>query len=99
MLASSVKLPTWYRSLAVLVGVVSIALAFVVLADPALGLATLVLLLGFALFVIGIDRVVAGVTGHPYGLISGAGFGALKEVTGTGPATGQNPPGGSPPSK
>ncbi|MGA8303340.1 MAG: hypothetical protein WA547_04165 [Thermoplasmata archaeon] len=99
MNASSVKLPTWYRSLAVLVGLVSIALAFVVLLDPALGLATLVLLLGFALFIMGIDRVVAGVTGHPYGIMSGAGIGALKEVTGTAPALGQNPPGGSPPPK
>ena len=69
MQSSSAKLPGWYRGLAVFVGVISIALAFVVLIDPALAVATLILLLGFALLVIGIDRIVAGITGHPFGLM------------------------------
>lgn len=65
------KLPGWYRVLATLVGVVSIVLAIVVLADPALGVLTLVFLLGFALLVIGIDRIAAGITGHPFGWMPG----------------------------
>jgi len=65
------KLPTWYRAIAVIVGLITVALAVVVLAFPALGLLTLVFILGFALMVIGIDRVVAGVTGHPFGWMPG----------------------------
>jgi hypothetical protein len=65
------KLPNWYRAFATFVGVLSIILALVVLADPLLGVAVLVLLLGFALLVIGIDRLVAGITGHPFGLAPG----------------------------
>ncbi|HTW55215.1 MAG TPA: DUF308 domain-containing protein [Thermoplasmata archaeon] len=67
--SSGPKLPNWYRGLATLVGLVSIVLAIVVLADPALGLLTLVFLLGFALLVIGIDRIIAGITGHPFGFM------------------------------
>ena len=65
----SIKLPNWYRALAVVVGVVSIGLAFIVLAYPALGALLLIFLLALALMVIGIDRLVAGVSGHPYGWI------------------------------
>jgi len=66
MAASRPTLPEWYRVLAIVVGVVSIGLALVVLVEPALGLFLLVFLLGFALLVIGIDRLVTGITGHPY---------------------------------
>ncbi|MGA9840434.1 MAG: DUF308 domain-containing protein [Thermoplasmata archaeon] len=94
MQSPSITLPRWYRAVAILVGVISIVLAFVVLLDPGLALATLVLLLGFALLVIGIDRIVAGVTGHPYGFMSGAlprtGAETGSGSSGTGPA--QNPP-------
>jgi hypothetical protein len=65
------RLPGWYRVLATVIGLVSIGLAFVVLADPALGVLTLVLLLALALLVIGIDRLVAGLTGHPFGAVRG----------------------------
>jgi hypothetical protein len=61
------KLPDWYRAIAILVGVVSIALAFVVLAFPGLAVLTLVFLLALALLVIGVDRLMAGITGHPWG--------------------------------
>jgi uncharacterized membrane protein HdeD (DUF308 family) len=71
MMNSKVTLPTWYRVLAILVGVVTIGLAFVVLAFPGLALLTLVFLLGFALLVIGIDRLIAGITGHPFGWMPG----------------------------
>ena len=67
MPASSVVLPMWYRAFAVVVGVLSIALALIVLADPRLALWLLIFLLGFALLVIGMDRLVAGITGHPFG--------------------------------
>ena len=63
----NMRLPTWYRGLATVVGLISIGLAFVVLAFPGLALLTLVFLLSFALLVIGIDRLAAGITGHPFG--------------------------------
>jgi uncharacterized membrane protein HdeD (DUF308 family) len=89
MQSAAAKLPTWYRALAVLVGLISIALAFVVLIDPVLAVATLILLLGFALLVIGIDRVVAGITGHPFGWMPVA---MPKTGPGAPPGQGPNPP-------
>lgn len=89
MQGPTAKLPSWYRGLAVLVGLISIALAFVVLLDPVLAVATLILLLGFALLVIGIDRVVAGVTGHPFGWMT---VGVPRSGAGTPPGPGTNPP-------
>ncbi len=67
MATGSLQLPMWYRVLALIVGVVSIALALVVLVIPALGVLLLIFLLGFALLVIGMDRLVTGITGHLYG--------------------------------
>ena len=96
MQSSKAVLPTWYRALALIVGLISIALAFVVLLYPGIALATVVLLLGFFFFVVGIDRVVAGVTGHPYGFMSGAGRGLVAEAVGEAPLTGTSPP-SSPP--
>ncbi|HYB77882.1 MAG TPA: DUF308 domain-containing protein [Thermoplasmata archaeon] len=66
MLAMSAKLPTWYRVWAVVVGILSIVCALIVLADPVLAVWLLVFLLAFALMFIGIDRLVAGVSGHPF---------------------------------
>ncbi len=91
MASSMHTLPTWYRVLAIVVGVVSIVLALVVLADPALGLFLLVFLLGFALLVIGIDRLVTGVTGHM--------FGWAGPMYPGGPAPGESPAGANPPSR
>jgi uncharacterized membrane protein HdeD (DUF308 family) len=90
MQATTAKLPTWYRGVAIAVGLLSIALAFVVIADPSLAVATLILLLGFALFVIGIDRLIAGLTGHPFGWIPG--LGPLPPATsGPGPSSPKGP--------
>jgi uncharacterized membrane protein HdeD (DUF308 family) len=86
--ASTHPLPMWYRVLAIVVGVISIVLALVVLADPALGLFLLVFLLGFALLVIGIDRLVTGVTGHWFG---------WSPVAVAGPPQGAPPAGRNPP--
>lgn len=63
----SMKLPTWYRTVAIIVGLISIVLAFVVLIYPGLAVLTLIFLLAFALMFIGIDRLIAGVTGQPFG--------------------------------
>jgi uncharacterized membrane protein HdeD (DUF308 family) len=86
----SVRLPTWYRVVTIVVGLISIGLAFVVLLDPGLALLTLVFLLGFALLVIGIDRIIAGITGHPYGW---APLSASHVGPGA-PGSGQEPPAG-----
>jgi hypothetical protein len=65
MAAPVPKLPTWYRVLAVIVGVLSIAVALIVLVLPLLALWLLVLLLAVGLLFMGMDRLVAGITGHP----------------------------------
>lgn len=67
MAAVAMKLPMWYRILAVIVGVVSIALALIVLIEPLLALWLLILFLALALLMMGIDRLVAGISGHPLG--------------------------------
>ncbi|MFZ1023796.1 MAG: DUF308 domain-containing protein [Thermoplasmata archaeon] len=84
MQASTVRLPSWYRALTAVVGLIAIALAFVLLAYPGIALLTLVFLLAFALLVIGIDRLIAGITGHPFGWMPGAAGGWMG-----GPASGK----------
>ena len=87
------QLPMWYRVLATAVGAISIALALVVLVVPALAVLLLIFLLGFALLVIGIDRLVTGITGHMYGWPGPLGTG-LPGAPGAGapPAGPGNPP-------
>jgi hypothetical protein len=65
MAASSAKLPTWYRVLATIVGLMSIALALVVLVAPVLAVWLLIFLLAFGLLFIGMDRLVIGISGQP----------------------------------
>jgi uncharacterized membrane protein HdeD (DUF308 family) len=48
------------------VGLLSIIAGFLVLVFPGLGVLTVVYLLGFALIMLGADRLAAGVTGHAY---------------------------------
>jgi hypothetical protein len=67
MAATPVKLPMWYRTLAVIVGVFSIALALIVLVEPLLAVWLLIFFLALALLMMGFDRLIAGVTGHPFG--------------------------------
>jgi uncharacterized membrane protein YbaN (DUF454 family) len=64
--AAKATLPGWARALAVVVGIVSLVLGLVVLAYPGLAILTLVFLLAIAFLFIGIDRLMAGITGHPY---------------------------------
>jgi hypothetical protein len=78
----------WYRAFAVLIGVVSIVLALIVLVEPLLALWLLIFFLALALLFIGIDRLVAGITGHPFGQLE-----AMMPVLGAGEA---NKPGGAP---
>jgi short repeat uncharacterized protein DUF308 len=93
MQSPQVKLPVWYRILAVIVGLITIGLAFVFLAFPGLALLTVVFLLGFVLLVIGIDRLIAGITGHPFGWMPGR----MTPGAGAPPGFGQSPPPGVPP--
>ena len=60
-------LPMWYRTLAVIVGVFSIALALIVLVEPLLALWLLIFFLALALMLMGVDRLAAGISGHPVG--------------------------------
>ncbi len=96
MMNPAVKLPTWYRALAIMVGVVSIIFAFIVLADPALGALLLIFLLALALMVIGIDRLVAGISGHPYGWTVAV-LPGVAGPPGPGPGGTSPPSSGSPP--
>lgn len=92
MALPTAKLPSWYRALAVFVGVLSIALALIVLADPTLAVALLIFFLAFALLVIGIDRLVSGITGHPFGWMG-------PTLSGSPGAPGQPPVGPASPPK
>ncbi len=85
-----VKLPTWYRAFAIVVGVFSIGLALIVLVDPFLAIWLLIFFLALALLTIGMDRLIAGVTGHPFGWMGPMGPGGMMG----GPSS---PPGNSPP--
>jgi len=69
MAATTAKLPMWYRALAVIVGVMALVSALIVLADPVLAVWLLILLLAVGLLVIGMDRLVAGISGHPFGWV------------------------------
>jgi uncharacterized membrane protein HdeD (DUF308 family) len=64
--AAKVTLPGWARALAIVVGIVSIILGIIVLLFPGLAILTLIFLLAIAFLFIGIDRLIAGITGHPY---------------------------------
>lgn len=92
----SAKLPTWYRVLTTIVGVVLVVLAFVLLVYPGLALLTLVFLLVFAFLVLGVDRIAAGITGHPFGWM--AMMGPPSGTTST-PAPGTTPMPGPPTQK
>jgi len=96
MAAAPMKLPTWYRALAVIVGVFSIVLALIVLVEPLLALWLLIFFLALALLMMGIDRLVAGITGHPFGQME-----AMMPIVGavTADKSGGTTPAQTPPSK
>ncbi|HYB78443.1 MAG TPA: DUF308 domain-containing protein [Thermoplasmata archaeon] len=70
MAEQKATLPTWARTLAIVVGVISIGASIIVLLFPFVALLTLVILLGIALLFMGMDRLVAGITGHPYAWVT-----------------------------
>jgi len=65
MAATAAKLPMWYRVLAIVVGVMALVSAMIVLADPVLAVWLLVFLLALGLLVMGMDRLVIGISGQP----------------------------------
>jgi len=64
----NVSLPGWARTLAVIVGVLSLIAGFLVLVFPGLGVIAVVYILALALMMLGVDRLAAGITGHAYGI-------------------------------
>ena len=95
MAVHELKLPTWYRVLAIVVGVMSIVLALIVLVFPVLAVWLLIYILAFALLMIGMDRLVAGITGHPFGpmMVTAGMVGTASDASkSTGSTTGQGAP-------
>jgi len=66
MTEGKATLPMWARMFAIVVGLISIAAAFIVLLFPGIAVLTLVIFLGIGLMVMGFDRLAAGISGHPY---------------------------------
>ncbi len=87
MAPTSGKLPTWYRVLATIVGLMCIVSALIVLADPVLAVWLLVLLLALGLLFIGMDRVIIGISGQPLWSVvpMPPGSGSPPMGSGTGP--------------
>lgn len=59
-------LPMWYRVLTVIFGIFVIAVALIVLIYPYFAVWLLIFLLALALLIMGMDRLVAGISGHPF---------------------------------
>ncbi|HEY9206527.1 MAG TPA: DUF308 domain-containing protein [Candidatus Methanoperedens sp.] len=66
----AVRLPGWMRWLAIISGIISIIAAIVVIVNPLIALRTLVILFAIALLFIGIERLIAGISGKSYRLIA-----------------------------
>jgi len=86
MAASAAKLPTWYRVLAIIVGVMALVSALIVLTDPLLAVWILILLLALGLLFMGMDRLAAGISGHPIWWVG------PMTPPGSGQSTGAAPP-------
>lgn len=61
-----VQMSGWSRALSLIVGIISIILAFMIIANPLISLATLALIFSIGLFVLGIDRFATGISGRRY---------------------------------
>ena len=64
MEAETVSLPNWARTLAAIVGILSLIAGVLVLVFPGLGVLAVVYLLAFALIMLGVERLAMGITGH-----------------------------------
>jgi uncharacterized membrane protein HdeD (DUF308 family) len=61
MTISETKSPGWMRAAQIALGVIALVLSVYILAYPVLTFVTIVLLLGVALFVVGIERIIQGI--------------------------------------
>jgi uncharacterized membrane protein HdeD (DUF308 family) len=61
MTISETKSPGWMRAAQIGLGVIALVLSVYILAYPVLTFVTIVLLLGVALFVVGIERIIQGI--------------------------------------
>ncbi len=59
-----VKMPAWMRGLSVVFGIIAIGGSLLVLADPALGVSLLIVLLSIGLLFMGVDRLMVGLSGR-----------------------------------
>jgi len=66
MEVETLKLPNWARTLAVVGGIASLMAGILVLIFPGLGVLFVVYLLGFALTLLGFERLTVGITGQAY---------------------------------
>ncbi len=66
MVGREVSMSGWSRALALIVGIISMVLAFIVIVNPFITVATLALIFSIALFVLGIDRLATGIIGKRY---------------------------------
>ncbi len=62
----AVQIPGWLRALSITVGIIAIVDAIIVLVYPAIGLATLIMLMAIGLLLIGIERIILGLSGRMY---------------------------------
>jgi uncharacterized membrane protein HdeD (DUF308 family) len=66
VIAVGIEMPGWMRALSVIAGIIAIIMAIIVLIYPAIAVATLVALLATGLLLIGIERLVIGISGIMY---------------------------------
>lgn len=66
MSSTTAKAPTALRAFHIIFGVIAIAAAFIILADPKLGILTLVFILSFTLLILGVSRVTRGLSHRLY---------------------------------
>jgi uncharacterized membrane protein HdeD (DUF308 family) len=59
----------WYKALTVGVGILSIVLAVIIIASPALGIFFIALVLSIALLINGIEMIILGITGRRSGTV------------------------------
>jgi len=63
-----ISLPNWARTLAIVVGLLSVVAGFLVLIFPGLGVLAVVYILAFALIMLGVERLAMGISGRAYGV-------------------------------
>jgi uncharacterized membrane protein HdeD (DUF308 family) len=68
MEVETLKLPNWARTLAVIGGIASLIAGLLVLVFPGLGVLFVAYLLGFALTLLGLERLTVGITGQAFRL-------------------------------